>query len=86
MGRLCLLPINKRNKTGCMVNEIIRAERIPIIDTTDMECSAGCLANTSTPTPKMVVITDNRIDALWVGNARSPVRYSCSRPLVIKML
>ena len=40
------------------------AERIPIIETIEIEYKAGCFAKIKTPTPKIVVITERIIDVL----------------------
>ena len=69
-----------------MVNAMTTADKIPIIDTNDIEQSAGCFAKIRTPIPKIVVITDKIIEVLCVANAFSPVLYSFSQPLVIKIL
>lgn len=69
-----------------MVKATIKADVIPIIVTIEMEYNAGCLAKTKTPTPKIVVITDNITDVLYKGNAITPVFCCCSSPFVIKIL
>ena len=68
-----------------MLKEMRRAERIPIIETNEIEYNAGCFAKIRTPTPKRVVITDSIIEVLWIGKAESPILYSCNKPFVIKM-
>ena len=68
-----------------MLNEMTKAESIPIIETNEIEYNAGCFAKIRTPTPKRVVITESIIDVLWVGKAEPPARYSCNNPFVIKM-
>ena len=38
-----------------------------MIETTEIECKAGCFAKIKTPTPKMVVITERIIEVLCVA-------------------
>ena len=86
VGLLESLPIKSLNNKGCIVNEMAIAERIPIIETTEIEFKAGCFAKSKTPNPKIVVITDKKIDVLAVKNFFLLILYSCSNPFVIKML
>jgi hypothetical protein len=59
-----LLKIRSLNNKGCIVNAINAADMIPMIDTIEIEYKAGCLANTSTPIPNMVVRTDKITEVL----------------------
>ena len=86
MGRFVWLPIKSLKSNGCTENEISIAENIPIIETMEIEYSAGCFAKTKTPTPKIVVKTESIMEVLCVAITFSPVRNSFSKPLVIKML
>lgn len=85
MGLLFVLPIKRWKSKGWIVKATKTAERIPIIETTEIVYKTGCLANINAPIPRMVVITDKIIDVRCVESTFSPVRYSVNSPLVMKM-
>ena len=68
-----------------MVKAIITAEKIPMTETSAIDLSAGCLANTNTPIPRIVVNKDRRTEVLWMANTPDPNWFSCLSPFVIKI-
>ena len=64
IGRFVELPIKSLNSKVDPDYKMIWSEKIPIIETIEMEYKAGCFAKTKTPTPKMVVKTESIMEVL----------------------
>ena len=59
-----LFLIKKAKRKGINICDIITTQMIPMIDMAAMDLNAGCFANTSTPSPAMVVMAERKMDDL----------------------